>query len=147
MRSDRSLKRVRRASAAPQGDFMGKGIRETLLFLYATSFPMMVRRGLDAALWAGFLVKNAARFNGSGSGRGAARETRRRLSLGENGARSDAQFPSSNGRSDQLRPTDGCPATGGISPGPLNRRPAAGGPASNSNRRTGPKTEGFINSA
>ena len=39
---------------------------------------------------------------------------------GENGAGPTAPFPSAAGWSGQLRPTDGCPATGGISPGPLN---------------------------
>ena len=40
--------------------------------------------------------------------------------------------PGSNGRSDQLQPQDRCPM--------------AEGPTSNSNRRTGPGTKGFINS-
>ena len=54
------------------------------------------------------------------SGWGAARETRERLSLGEDKAPLNAPSPPPRSGSDQLQHQDGCPATGGISPGPLN---------------------------
>ena len=54
--------------------------------------------------------------------------------------------PGSNGRSDQLQPQDRCPTTGAFNSDAPDGCPMAEGPTSNSNRRTGPGTKGFINS-
>ena len=78
---------------------------------------------------------------------GRRQQCRQRLGQGGNGAGPTAASPVSDDRSGQLRPTDGCPATGRVSSQPLNRCPAAGGTASNSNRRTGPGTESCVKSA
>ena len=85
--------------------------------------------------WDGFLVKRAAHFNGSG-GRvpaGAPRAMPGNASARERTKRDQA-----------LRSR--CPATGSINPNSPDWCPTAGGPGSNSNRRTGPGTKGYVNS-
>ena len=72
------------------------------------------------------------RLGGRGTGWGAASGTQQRLSLGENQAGSSAPFSWSGVRSDQAQPPGRCPT--------------AGGATSNSNRRAGPGTKGYINS-
>ena len=102
-----------------QSDLMGRGIRDAVLFLYATSLSYE-----DAPVgWysvPGIGMPGETRpcaSMGFGSGWGVARETRERLSMGEDRARSNAPSPTPDGRSDQPQSPDGCPATGGISPG------------------------------
>ena len=106
------------------------------------------RLGLGFRAWDGDALRSAAvRSVGWGSGRGAESRSRQRLSLGENEAGSDASSPSpteeainSNRRTGARRlERSNSDAPGGC--------PTAEGPTSNSNRRTGPGTKGFINSA
>ena len=63
--------------------------------------------GCQDAPWVGFLVKRSVRLVGMVSGWGAARETRQRLSLGEDSAPLNAPSPPPDDRSDQLQSTDG----------------------------------------
>ena len=101
---------------------MGKGIRDAVVFLSATSLTMMMMSAVGLECHA----------LGRDSGWGTASDACRRLSLGEDEAGSSAPFPWSGVRSDQPKPPGQCPA--------------AGGATSNSNRRAGPVTKGYINS-
>ena len=112
------MKIAKQVEPLRQVDPMGEGIRDAVLFLSATSLTIVMRRLVEIPPWLGFLVKRAARLVGMISGWGAARETRERLSLGENAAWPNAPSPSPSRRRDELTRPDGCPATGVVSSEP-----------------------------
>ena len=94
----------------------GRGIRDAVLFLSATSLSYEdAPLGWGSTPGTGFPDEaRPCAPVGFGFGWGAARGTRRRLSLGEDRARSNAPSPSPDGRSDQLQPSNGCPAEGAV---------------------------------
>ena len=124
---------------------MGEGIRDTVLLpccYLLMEFPDAPLDGMPfsscapppgqrCASWVpcrGLVpVERTLRSNGSGSGLGAASDSRQRPGQVGKAARSDAPFPMSSSRSDQLRTTERCPT--------------AGGSTSNPDRETGPRTE------
>ena len=87
------------------------------------------------APWDGFLVKRAAHFNGPGG----------RVPAGAPRAMPGNASAWVRTKRDQT-PRSRCPATGAINPNSPDWCPTAGGAASNSNRRTGPGTKGYVNS-
>ena len=147
-RSSRVARNQRSESCAPQERAVGSGnpgcravsvshllddddvplVRDAVLFLCATSWITMLRRGFG--FWPG-----------------RRQQCRQRLGQDGNPAGPTAASPVSDDRSGQLLSLDGCPATGRISSQPLNGCPAAGGATSNSDRRTGPGTESCVKSA
>ena len=84
---------------------------------------------------------------GSGSGRGAASNARQRLGQVETQRDQPPRPRCPTARAVNSNHRTGVQQSKGISPGPLNGRPAAGGAASNSNRRAGPGTESCVKSA
>ena len=92
------------------------------------------RLGLGFRAWDRYALRSADRApqRWVGVPAGAPRAEAINASASARTKRDQTLRPGSNGRSDQLQPQDRCPM--------------AEGPTSNSNRRTGPGTKGFINS-
>ena len=143
-----SGKRPRSVSAAPQESQSekGRGIRNAVLFLYATSLSYEdAPLGWDTVPWVGCRLKRDRALRWVVVPAGAMRRTTTTPAMLRTKARSNAPSPPPNDRSDQLQSPDGCPAAGGISSEPPDGCPVVEG-IKHSNRRTGPGTESYVKS-
>ena len=127
---------------------MGGVIRDAVLFLSVTSLTTMMRRwGKSPAPGIGMPCEAPpCASTGWGSCRGAASGSRQRLSQCENEAGSDAPSPSPTEEAINSSRRTGARRLERSNSGSPDGCPMAEGPTSNSNRRTGPGTKGFINS-